>query len=150
MHTASRTKIFYCSSLTLSKPGSQPWEQKVEDKYIKSCLNLNPSFKISGDSSISRSGSHSEERGTESRSSRNTAESGSESPPSWHAIWSSDTVGNDVWWVRTGFHSASRPTSKDRVRARVRRVNSGESVEETRWTSKGLWFWGSMGRVMVF
>lgn len=78
---------------TLSKPVSQPWEEKVEDKYIKSCLNLNPSFKISGEASKSLSDSQSEDKGMQDKSSRKTTESppdSSESDPSsglsWQAI----------------------------------------------------------------
>ena len=48
-------------------------------------------------------------------------------------------------------YSASRATSEERVRTRVRRVNSGESVEETRWVLKGFGFFsrGSINRMAL-
>jgi len=79
---------------------------------------------MSGHSSNSRSGSDSEERGRDNKSNTNT-------PPSPHAIWSTDTVGNDF---RTGFHSASRPTTELRPNASLSSLNSAVSVPVTRWT----------------
>jgi len=87
-------------------------------------LNPNPSFKMSGHSSNSRSGSHSEERGMDNKSNTNT-------PQSPHAIWSTDTVGDDL---RAGFHSASRPTTELRPNASLSSLNSAVSVPVTRWT----------------
>ena len=60
---------------TLSKPGSHPCKQNVEDKYTKSCLNLKPNFRISGETKVSLNNSHTEGKGTECMSSRKVSDS---------------------------------------------------------------------------
>lgn len=40
-------------------------------------------------------------------------------------------MGKVGWGTRRGFHSASRPMTDERVSARVKWANSGESREET-------------------
>lgn len=136
-------------ALTLSNPCSHPCELKVEDKYIKSCLNLKPSFRMSGETNASLSNSQIEGRGMEDKSSRKTTESSdsTESLLSWQASWRRETVGKDDWWVRMGFHSASSAMILERVRDWVKSVNSGESVDETRWILRGLGYRGSMEKV---
>lgn len=145
--------------ITLSKPGSHPLAEKVEERYTRSCLNLKPSLITDDDSNISLSGPHRATSGTESRSTKKTGESpttGSDGRRrTRQAIWRRDTVGNDragrsaagtpsppptvSWWwsriVRLGFHSASRPTTGELRRAQQRSANSGESAAATTWIS---------------
>jgi hypothetical protein len=152
-------------ALTLSNPESHPRAaEKVEERYTRSCLNLNPSLSVSGRSNSSRSGAHRSASGTESRSTTNTSlRSPSPPPPSLkrQATWSSVTVGNfggagdvsDAGVVsspraagsaaaglprRRGFHSASRATTRAAARERSRRAIPDEDPPPvTRCTAKG-------------
>lgn len=131
--------------ITLSKPGSHPCEQKVEERYWRSCLNRNPNFKTLGSTNIVLRSSYTEQNGTARRSTRKTSDSSLPGNSDGgrcamrQAIWRRVTAGNDGdagvgledrW---EGFHSASRATMEELWSAHRRSENSGESQEVTRW-----------------
>lgn len=123
-------------------------------------MNLNPNLRTEGETNISLKSTQIDESGTDIKSTKKTTESphaGSDSSRrTRQAIWRRVTVGNDgalagavsgagvasgvgptFRWVRAGFHSASRATTEERLRAHRRKESSGESATDTMRTSNG-------------